>query len=86
MPTYVYACPEGAKGCPACLAGFDVLLGMNEPGPATCPRCGAKVERRISAPGLVTKHNERNILSDSNLKRHGFKTLRNEGSGRFHVS
>jgi len=69
-----------------CLAGFDALHGMNEPGPAACPRCGGRVERRISAAGLVTKHNERAMLSEANLKRHGFTTLRNEGGGRLRVT
>ena len=86
MPTYEYCAAEGEKGCPLCNVGFDAVHRMNEPGPAVCPRCGAKVVRRFTPPGLVTRYNEKSTLSDANLKRHGFKKLRNEGNGRFRVT
>lgn len=86
MPTYEYAVADGEQGCPVCVAGFEVVHRMNEPGPAVCPRCGAKVARRFTPPGLMTRYNEKSTLSEANLKRHGFKTLRNEGNGRFRVT
>jgi len=86
MPTYVYEVAEGEKGCPTCHMGFEVLHGISEARPAECPRCGAKVVRRLTAPGLVTRWNEKAILSDDNLKRHGFNTLHNEGDGKFRVT
>ena len=86
MPTYVYETAEKEKGCPACNAGFEVMHGMNEPPPTTCPRCGGKVRKRFTAPGLALRYNEKNTLSDANLKRHGFKKLRNEGDGKFRVT
>ena len=86
MPTYVYETREGEKGCPYCYQGFDVEHGMNEAPPKACPRCGCRVTRRFTPPGLNLKYNERTRLSESNLKRHGFKTIRNEGGGKFSVT
>ena len=86
MPTYEYESVEGEKGCPTCNAGFEVRHGMNEPSPTECPRCGGKVSRVISAPGLSLRYNEKSALSDDNLKRHGFKKLVNEGGGKFGIA
>lgn len=86
MPNYVYESAEGEKGCPACNCGFEVFHGMNEPAPVECPRCGGKITRRITAPGLALKWNEKATLSESNLKRCGFKTLHNEGGGKLRVT
>jgi len=86
MPTYVYEAAVGEKGCPTCNAGFDVQHGINEPAPQECPRCGGKIVRRFTAPGLVTRWNEKAIMSDDNLKRHGFKKLHNEGDGKFRIT
>jgi putative FmdB family regulatory protein len=86
MPTYIYEAARGEKGCPACQAGFEVSHGMNEPAPAECPRCGGRIRRRLTAPGIITRFNEKSTLSDSNLKRHGFKKLVNEGDGKFKVT
>jgi hypothetical protein len=56
---------------------------MNEPGPAQCPQCGARLRRRITAPGIGGRWTAKSTLSDANLKRHGFKKFINEGEGRF---
>ena len=86
MPTYVYEADEGEKGCPDCQVGLEVRHSMNEPGADKCPRCGSKLRKRIMAPGLALRYNERNALSDANLKRTGFKKLVNEGDGKFRVT
>ena len=86
MPTYIYETAPGEKGCPACQAGFEVFHGMNEPAPAECPRCGGRIRRRLTAPGIISRFNEKSTLSDSNLKSHGFKKLVNEGDGKFKVT
>ena len=86
MPTYVYESAEGEKGCPDCHVGLEVRHGMNEPGPARCPRCDSKLQRRIAAPGLALRYNERSKLSDANLRRTGFKKLINEGDGKFRIT
>ncbi len=86
MPTYVYEADEDQNGCPACNVGLEVRHGMNEPGPARCPRCEGKLRRRITAPGITGRWSEKSTLSDANLKRHGFKKLINEGEGKFRVT
>ena len=83
MPTYIYEAAPGEKGCPACHAGFEVFHGMNEPAPAECPRCGGRIHRRLTAPGIIGRFSEKSTLSDANLKRHGFRKLVNEGDGKF---
>ena len=85
MPVYQYQVLENEKGCPDCRKGFEVEQRMSDDRLETCPRCGAKVRRIISAPNIAT-HWRQSILSDANLRRHGFKKLNNEGDGRFHVS
>lgn len=86
MPTYVYETCEGEKGCPYCYRGFEMQHGMAEPPPEACPRCGCKVVRRFTPPALNLRYNEKSTLSDANLKRHGFKKLRNEGAGKFRIT
>jgi len=86
MPTYVYEVAEGHRGCRVCHRGIEVRHGMSEPGPGRCPRCGAKLRRRITAPGITGRWSEKTTLSDANLKRHGFKKLINEGDGKFRVT
>jgi putative FmdB family regulatory protein len=42
MPTYDYRCPNGHE--------FEVLHGMDDPGPAVCEICGAKPVTRVFRP------------------------------------
>lgn len=86
MPTYVYEAAEGEKGCPACRTGIEVAHGIREAGPAGCPRCGGRLHRRLTAPGIIGRYSEKRTLSDANLKRQGFKKLVNEGGGKFRVT
>ena len=86
MPTYVYEAADGEKGCPHCNRSFETRHGMDEPPPTTCPRCGGKVRKRFTAPGINTRWNEKSTLSDANLKRHGFNRLHNEGDGKFRIT
>lgn len=86
MPTYEYALAGDERGCPLCRKGFDIQQGMQEESLKECPRCGAAVRRVIGNVNVATHQREKTLLSDSNLKRHGFKKLRNEGDGKFSVS
>jgi len=83
MPTYEYKLEDGEKGCVHCANGFEVLHGMSEVPLERCPECGSRVYRAISAPGVKTGPSEKSILSDKNIKEHGFTKLVNEGDGRF---
>lgn len=81
MPTYVYKAKT--KGCEYCRDGFEHKQGINEPPIAKCPQCGAAVERIICAPFIQTGPSDRTVLSDKNLKKHGFTKLVNEGDGKY---
>lgn len=51
MPLYDYRCGHGHV--------FEVIHGMDEEGPHTCPECGEPCERQISAPGVVKSRGRR---------------------------
>lgn len=75
MPIYVYQAVN--CGCEKCRHGWERLEKSREQSPDACPACGAEVERvpaTFSAGGGKT-------LSDSNLKKHGFKKLRKTDDG-----
>lgn len=80
MPTYVYKAKSG--GCELCRDSFEQRQRMTEEPLKACPECGAPVERVICVPFVQTK-SDKSILSDKNLKRHGFEKLVNEGDGKF---
>jgi len=84
MPTYEYIVADEEKGCSACRKGFETRQGMQDDPLEACPRCGAKVRRVIGPANIATKWGK-SMMSEGNLKRHGFKTLRNEGEGKFSV-
>ena len=81
MPTYVYQKKDGEKGCDVCTDGFETTQTMSEDPLAKCPKCGAPIERIITSVN-IGKSNKA-LLSDKNLKRHGFTKLVNEGGGHF---
>lgn len=72
MPIYEYK-PSGASHCDFCREGFDRLQKLSDPTLTTCPKCGAEVERKISAPNLATAGPS---LSESNIEKHGFTQYR----------
>lgn len=81
MPTYVYQ--AGKNGCDLCRESFEFKQSMKDKPLAECPECGAAVERVICAPFLQTGRTDKSVLSDDNLKKHGFNKLINEGDGKF---
>jgi putative FmdB family regulatory protein len=81
VPTYVYRPTSG--GCRFCRDNFDRKQGINEAPLMKCPECGTSLERVICVPFLKTGRSDKSVLSDSNLKKHGFTKLVNEGSGKF---
>ena len=84
MPVYEYAVVEGEQGCSACRNGFEARQSMKDDALEACPRCGAAVRRVILPTNIATKWGK-SMLGEASLKRHGFKTLRNEGEGKFSV-
>jgi len=52
MPLREYSCVNDAAGCAYCRRGFEQLEAPAAPPLAVCPRCGAPVARRLSAPSV----------------------------------
>jgi len=77
MPIYEYQ-PD-ADGCEHCRDGFETMQLMSEPPLKTCPKCGGDVHRVIS----VTARPGKNILSNSNLKDHGFSKYVKRCDGQY---
>lgn len=77
MPIYEYE-PTGKQHCDYCRDGFDRLQRMEEPRLVACPKCGAPVTRKISAPNLGTAGPS---LSESNIEKHGFTQYRKVEKG-----
>lgn len=76
MPFYDYR-PTTDQSCPHCREGFEARQRMEEAPLESCPECGAPVARAIT-PFTVGKGD---ILSSSNLKRHGFTRLSRKDPG-----
>ena len=81
MPTYVYQKTEDAEGCTHCTDPFEVVQSMEDDPLETCPQCGGPVRRIISPPGIG--HSTRSMLSDKNVKRHGFQRFVKEEKGKY---
>jgi len=83
MPTYEYRAIDEAKACEYCAESFEIDQHMSDPPISVCPRCGAAVKRVISLFSVSTGPSGKSLLSDKNIKRHGFTKLVNEGGGKF---
>ena len=77
MPIYEYQ-PNGSAYCAYCRDGFDLLQKLKDPTIESCPKCGAPVQRKISAPHLNTAGP---ALSESNIEKHGFTQYRKVEKG-----
>ena len=74
MPIYVYA-PQSGK-CRQCDGSFEVYQKVADAKLKTCPDCGKKVERVISA---VPVHGKFSTKSDSRIKDLGMVTSSGQG-------
>jgi putative FmdB family regulatory protein len=83
MPTYEYRATDPSAGCEKCADGFELIQRVSEPLCSACPICGGPVKRVISLFSVSTRPSTRSLLSDKNIKRHGFTKLVNEGEGKF---
>ena len=81
MPTYVYRREDGEKGCDHCAESFEVVQSMKDEPLTSCPECGGAVSRVIVPPNIGKS--TKSLLSDKNLKRHGFERLVKEDKGRY---
>ncbi len=83
MPIYEYQANDAAAGCEHCRRGFEVRQAMADPPLKTCPKCDGPVRRIISRTSVGTTPSTKSVLSDKNIKKHGFTKLVNEGEGKF---
>jgi putative FmdB family regulatory protein len=84
MPIYTYRAKEPDQTtCANCKEVFDVFQKITEEALANCPDCGAPIVRIFHATQNLRDSSTKTILSDDNLKKHGFKKLVNAGGGKF---
>lgn len=83
MPTYVYEPLNERKSCKICRDGFETEQSMKDNALRKCPECGSPVKRVITSVNISTAPSTKQILSDKNIKKHGFTKLINEGDGKF---
>ena len=79
MPIREYAAVDPAQSCRHCKVGFEEMESMDAPAAATCPRCGSKIERQLSAPSVG---GSKSGLHDR-AKNAGFTTYEKLGKGEY---
>jgi putative FmdB family regulatory protein len=77
MPIYEYQ-TSTAQHCDFCRQGFELLRKSSDPKVDQCPKCGAAVERKISAPNLGSSGPS---LDAANIEKHGFTQYKKAGKG-----
>jgi len=83
MPVYVYRAKNPNKSCKNCKESFEVFQKISEPAVEICPECENPVVRLLNAVTTGRDTSTQKLLSDENLKKHGFKKLVNTGGGKF---
>ena len=83
MPIYTYRAQDSAKSCKQCLESLEVFQKMQEAHLENCPECGNPIVRFMHATPTIRDSSSKALLSDNNLKKHGFKKLVNTGGGKF---
>jgi len=83
VPIYEYRAKDKRLACPKCADVFSIKHPMSEAPLSKCPDCGAPIQRVYSSFSVPKSPSTKSILSDKNLKRHGFTKLVNEGDGKF---
>ncbi len=79
MPFYEYVALHDDDHCEHCRQGFDELQKMHEEPVQFCPRCGAEVRLKISAPAVQSGDAHR--LDPGHFSKHGFTQYKRAGSG-----
>jgi len=79
MPIREYECVDRQRGCDFCKAGFEQIEKIDQAPLSSCPKCGAPVTRRLSAPsiGRLASH------FDDRAKKAGFHKLKRLGQGEY---
>lgn len=83
MPFYTYKARDPEQSCNYCREQFEIIQKIREDALTICPECGNEVTRLIHAAAHCKVESTKQLLSDDNLKKHGFKKLVNAGGGKF---
>ncbi len=79
MPIREYIAVDPENACRHCREGFEEVESIEAPAKETCPRCGASVQRQLSAPQVGSS---RSGLHDR-AKNAGFTTYQKLGKGEY---
>ena len=79
MPIREYSAVDPKKSCKHCKKGFEQVEQMETLASTTCPECGNKVQRQISAPSVGGS----NSGFDDRAKNAGFQKLEKLGHGEY---
>ena len=79
MPIREYAAVDPEKSCRYCKGGFEEVETIDAPAKETCPRCGSKIQRQLSAPRVGGSESG---LHDR-AKNAGFTTYKKLGKGEY---
>jgi putative FmdB family regulatory protein len=79
MPIYKYEADDPTHGCAYCRQGFELLRQLSDPPLTQCPRCSAKVAKRLSAPNVGASKSG----LDRRAQNAGFHKLQRLGKGEY---
>jgi len=79
MPFYEYEAVEDKEGCRYCRAGFEIMQRISDQPLATCPECGGKIRKVISAHSVGASKSG----FDDRAKNAGFRKLKKLGKGEY---
>jgi len=79
MPIYEYRARDQKHACPQCAGGFEWIQSLHDPPLATCPKCGAPVEKLISPPAI----GKSGASLDDRARNAGFHKLKRLGKGEY---
>lgn len=83
MPFYTYRAKNTEESCSYCIEQFEIIQKIREDALTVCPECGNEVIRLLHPTAQCKVESTKQLLSDDNLKKHGFKKLVNAGGGKF---
>jgi putative FmdB family regulatory protein len=79
MPLREYIAADPKNSCDHCREGFEQVEGIEAEPLPTCPRCGGKVQRQLSAPSIGASKTG----LDQRAKNAGFTTYKKLGKGEY---
>jgi putative FmdB family regulatory protein len=79
MPIYEYQTQNAAEACEYCSKGFEQLQKVSDPPIEKCPKCGAPVDKLISAPSVGRSRSGLDHRAESA----GFHKLKKLGKGEY---